>query len=158
MATSEQEVTKPSKFVIGSKPLAEVKKAGPSLPKAIVSVDLKQRNGVDGIEVITFFPMPDDNQIEETVRMGRNTRKTDADGNVTGQDNSDKIASILKVIGAARKVPLVYNAPNDPSDPSKGFTEVVLTDNQENPMKFTGVVSLRIKGEGADDEDDNTED
>ena len=149
-----------SKFTLGTKPLAEVKKSGPALPRPTVTVDLKEVNGVEGIEVTTFYPMPDDNQIEETVRMGRNTLKDDPDnpGQKTGQDNSNKVASILKVIGAARKFELVYNAPNDPNDPSKGFTEVLLTDDQGNPMKYTGVISIRIKGEGADDEDEGNED
>lgn len=158
MATPEKAVSQ--KFVLGSKPLSEAKKTGPALPRPTVSVDLKQVNGIDGIEVTTFYPMPDDNQIEVTERMGRNTLKQDPNDPTKqiGQDNSDKIASILKVIGAARKFELVYNAPNDPNDPSKGFTEVLLTDDQGNPMKYTGTVSIRIKGEGADDEDEGSED
>lgn len=148
-----------SKFTLGTKPLAEVKKSGPALPRPTVTVDLDTQNGVEGILVHTFFPMPDDNQIEVTERMGRNTLKDDPDnpGQKIGQDNSGKIASILKVIGAARKSELVYNAPNDPNDPSKGFTEVLLTDDQGNPMKYTGTISIRIKGEGAED-DEETED
>ena len=149
-----------SKFALGTKPVSEAKKSGPALPRPTVTVNLDTRNGVEGIDVVTFYPMPDDNQIEETVRMGRNTLKDDPDnpGQKTGQDNSDKVASILKVVGAARKFDLVYNAPNDPNDASKGFTEVLLTDNQGNPMKYTGTISLRIKGEGADDEEEGTED
>ena len=149
-----------NKFALGTKPVSEAKKSGPALPRPTVTVNLDTRNGVEGIEVVTFYPMPDDNQIEETVRMGRNTLKDDPDnpGQKTGQDNSDKVASILKVVGAARKFDLVYNAPNDPNDASKGFTEVLLTDNQGNPMKYTGTISIRIKGEGADDEEEGTED
>lgn len=127
-----------AKFNVTTKPLAEVTQQGPTLPKATVSTDIVELDGVQGIQVTTFYPLPEDNEVEVTERKGRKTDKV---------DNSDKVASVLTIIGRAAKVDLVYT-------PEGATEEVALVDGGGNQIQFSGKIFTRAKGEVAESEED----
>lgn len=115
---------------VTAKKVDEIKEA-PALPVASVTSNLVERNGKSGIEVIVFYPLPEDNEVEVVERKGKG-------------DNKDSITSRKNVYGRARLVGLTYVNPED--------NEVygVMDGNGEQIM-FSGSI-LNVKKFGEEDE------
>lgn len=121
-----------AKFAVTTVKKDEVK-VEPQLPKATVSADVVELNGVQGISVTTFYPLPEDDQLIVNERKGRK------------DDNKDKIVGVLTIIGRATKVALTMQQGNE---------EVALVDGNGNQLLHTSRLITQIKGEGAEDEGD----
>lgn len=121
-----------AKFAVTTVKKDEVK-VEPQLPKATVSADVVELNGVQGISVTTFYPLPEDDQLIVNERKGRK------------DDNKDKIVGVLTIIGRASKVALTM---------TQGNEEVALVDGNGNQLLHTSRLITQVKGEGADDDPD----
>jgi hypothetical protein len=128
-----------AKFQVTTAKPEEVKKA-PQLPKASVTASPHTEDGVEGLLVQTFYPFPEDTQLLVIERKGKKTAKV---------DNSDKIVSVLTTIGRASKVGLTMI--------NEAGEEVALIDGNGNQLTHTSKVFTLVKGEGAEDEDEDDE-
>jgi hypothetical protein len=124
-----------AKMQITAKPLAEVTQKA-ELPRPTVTSALEERDGVSGILVSTFYPLPDDEQVEVVERFGKG-------------ENKDKLTSRKSVYGRARAVALTYE--------ENGETFGIL-DGEGNQIIFSGSILNVVKGEGADSEEDEETD
>lgn len=114
---------------------AEIKEA-PALPVATVTSNLVQRNGKDGIEVIAFYPLPEDEQVLVVERKGKG-------------ENKDQVTSRKNVYGRAKDVGLTFE--------QDGETYGVL-DGAGNQIMFSGsILNVQKFGEEGDDAADATE-
>jgi hypothetical protein len=107
---------------------AEIKEA-PALPVATVTSNLVQRNGKDGIEVIAFYPLPEDEQVLVVERKGKG-------------DNKDQVTSRKNVYGRAKDVGLTFE--------QDGETYGVL-DGAGNQIMFSGSI-LNVQKFGEEEE------
>jgi hypothetical protein len=110
---------------------AEIKEA-PALPVATVTSNLVQRNGKDGIEVIAFYPLPEDEQVLVVERKGKG-------------DNKDQVTSRKNVYGRAKDVGLTFEQTD-----AKGETYGVL-DGAGNQIMFSGSI-LNVQKFGEEEE------
>lgn len=111
---------------------AEIKEA-PALPQATVTSNLVQRNGKDGIEVVAFYPLPEDEQVLVVERRGKN-------------ENKDQVTSRKNVYGRAKDVGLTFE--------QDGETYGVL-DGNGNQIMFSGsILNVQKFGEDGEGEGD----
>jgi hypothetical protein len=112
------------------------------LPVATVDAEFGERNGRAGVLVHTFYPLPEDEQIDKRVRMGKDTS-----GSPDGKDNSNVISSILSVYGRAEGVPLTYINEEDKE-------RYGILDADGNQIVTNSNIFSRVKGPAAADEAD----
>lgn len=118
---------------ITTKKVSEVVKKA-QLPPAQIEAALGQRNGRDGILVTAFYPLPEDDQVEVSERMGKG-------------ENKDKVTSTLTVLGRAVKEDLTYLGEDN--------ERYGVLDGGGNQIQFTGRIFVRVGGE--EDDTDATE-
>lgn len=119
--------------ITGTK-LSEVREA-PALPVATVTSNLVNRDGKDGIEVVAFYPLPEDEQVEVVERKGKG-------------ENKDTITSRKNIYGRARLVGLTYVNPEDKE------TYGVM-DGNGNQIMFSGSI-LNVQKFAEDEGEDAT--
>lgn len=124
-------------FQIGTAPIGEVKKT-PQLPKALVTAKPDTQDGVDGLLVQVFYPLPDDLEPIVVERKGKKTAKV---------DNSDKVVSVLTTVGRTVKYGLTMI--------TEAGDEVALIDQNQNQLLFTSKLTT-VAGEGEDEDEDAT--
>ena len=109
-------------------------KVTPALPKASISSEIAEIGGVQGLVVKTFYPFPDDSQLDINERKGRK------------ETNKDEVVSVLTVIGRATKYALTME--------QEGI-EVALVDGNGNQLMHTSKLFTNVNGPGAEDEDES---
>ncbi|SRR6266852_1311697 len=120
---------------ITSKKVADIKQKA-ELPKATVSSSLEERNGISGILVSVFYPLPEDDQVEVVERMGKG-------------ENKDQVTSRKSVFGRARGVGLTYE--------QDGETYGIL-DGEGNQFTLSASILTVVKTAGDEgDEEEATE-
>lgn len=128
------------------------------LPKPVVSCELKNVNGKDGIFVGAFFPLPEDEVVEhfKTTRYGKITYQKDDAGeyllDTNGQklikeDNSKKVSSILTILGVAEDIPLQIPTGNTNVD---GSPEMAALTDTETKTDFVFRASIQGRAVNAD--------
>lgn len=119
-----------AKFQVAAVKKEEVK-VTPALPKATITSEIAELDGVQGLVVKAFYPFPDDSQLEIVERKGRK------------DSNKDEVVSSRTTIGRAASVPLTME--------QEGI-EVALVDGNGNQLLHTSKLFTNVKGPGADDE------
>lgn len=122
-----------AKFQVAAVKKEEVK-APSALPKAIVTSEIAELDGVQGLVVKAFYPFPDDTQLEIVERKGRK------------DSNKDEVVSSRTTIGRATNVPLTMEQEN---------VEVALVDGNGNQLLHTSKLFTNVKGPGAEEEEED---
>jgi len=121
-----------AQFQVAAVKKEEVKVA-PALPKATVTSEILELNGVQGLLVKEFYPFPDDSQLEIVERKGRK------------ESNKDEVVSSRTTIGRAVNIPLTME--------QEGI-EVALVDGNGNQLMHSSKLFTNVKGPGAEEEEE----